>query len=256
MVITSRKNELITRICKLKDKKHRDATGLFLLCGKKLLGEAISSDIKIKYIFAVEKNKETAEKAADLCGAELFYTSEDVFSRLTDEQSPDGICAVAEIPKRVHTIEDGSFVLICDSLSDPGNAGAVLRSARAFGAGTVIFSAGCADIYSQKVLRGAMGAVFKNNVITGADTESVIAKLRQRGFRVYAAALHTDAVPLKAADLSGGCAVVIGNEGHGLSKETVSACDGALFIEMEPLCESLNAAVAASVILYKRYTEG
>jgi len=253
MPITSRKNELIVKISKLKEKKHRDTTGLFLLCGKKLLSEAIASKIKIKYIFATEKNTAKAENAAKICGAELYFTSEDVFCKLTDEQSPDGICAVGEIPKRNADIKDKDFVLICDGLADPGNAGAVLRSARAFGAGAVIFSAGCADIYSQKVLRGAMGAVFAGNIITGADTKSVISELKSRGFHTYAAALHTDAVPLGTADLSGGCAVVIGNEGHGLSDDIISACGETLFIEMEPECESLNAAVAASVILYKRY---
>ena len=258
MVITSRKNDLIVRISKLKDKKYRQKTGLFLLCGKKLLNEAALSGIKIKYIFAKEKNKEEAERASALCpGAELYFTSEEVLSKLTDEQSPDGICAVGQIPERKFSIPKDSFVLVCDNLSDPGNAGAVLRSARAFGAGAVIFCPGCADIYSQKVLRGAMGAVFADNIITSdEDALSVISDLKNRGFKTYAAALHTNAVPLKKADLSGACAVVIGNEGHGLSDAVISACGEALFIEMEPSCESLNAAVAASVILYKRYAGG
>ena len=257
MLITSRKNDLIVRVCKLKDKKHRQNTGLFLLCGRKLISEAVVCRVKIKYIFATEKNKVEAERVLPLCpGAELYFTSEDVFTKLTDEQSPDGISAVAEIPARNVSIPKDSFVLICDNLSDPGNAGAVLRSARAFGAGAVVFCSGCADIYSQKVLRGAMGAVFADNIITGADTLSVITDLKNRGFKIYAAALHTSAVPLKKADLSGGCAVVIGNEGHGLSDGIISACGEALFIEMEPSCESLNAAVAASVILYKRYAGG
>lgn len=255
--ITSKNNGLIVDTSKLKEKKYRDKTGLFLLSGKKLLEEAVKAKVRLAYVFATEKNTATAETAVSASpGAELFTVSDAVISKLTDELSPEGICAVAEKPARFDEIKPGSFVLICDRLSDPGNAGSVLRSARAFGAGTVIFSADCADIYSPKVLRGAMGAVFAHNIITGADTLKTVRELTEKGFKTYAAALHTDAAPLSKADLSGGCAVVIGNEGRGLSADVISACDSSLFIEMEPCCESLNAATAASVIMYKRYSEG
>ena len=253
--ITSKNNSLIIDMSKLKEKKYRDKTGLFLLSGKKLLAEAVTAGIKPGYVFATEKNLPFAESILSGCaGVELFTVSDAVMDKLTDEQSPEGICAAAEKPACGVEIKPGSFVLVCDRLSDPGNAGSVLRSARAFGAGTVIFSSDCVDIYSPKVLRGAMGAVFAHNIITGADTEKAVSELKEKGFRVYAAALHTDAVPLSDAELSGSCAVVIGNEGRGLPDGVISACDKALFIEMEPECESLNAATAASVIMYKRYT--
>lgn len=254
-MITSRNNGLIVDMSKLKEKKHRDKSGLFLLAGKKLLTEAAAAGIKLRYVFATKKNMPFAEKVlSDRAGTELFEVSEPVFEKLTDEQSPEGICAAAEKPVCDAEIKPGSFVLVCDRLSDPGNAGSVLRSARAFGAGAVIFSSDCADIYSPKVLRGAMGAAFAHNIITGADTMTTVSELKEKGFKVYAAALHTDAVPLSDADLCGSCAVVIGNEGRGLPDGVITACDKALFIEMEPECESLNAATAASVIMYKRYT--
>ena len=253
MPITSRNNELIVSVSKLRDKKYRRDAGLFPVCGKKLVFEALSAGIKFKYVFATEKNITAAKELSEKSGAPLYDVTDEVFRKLTDEQSPEGICAIGVIPDKKAKIKDG-FVLICDNLSDPGNAGTVLRSARAFGCGTVVFSAGCADIYSEKVLRGAMGATFADNIITGADTLSVVSELKKRGFRIYAAALHTDAVPLKSADLSGKCAVIIGNEGRGLPDEIIAAADKALLIEMEPECESLNAAVAASVILYKRYS--
>lgn len=253
--ITSRNNGLIIDVSKLKEKKNRDKTGLFLLDGKKLLFEAVKAGINIKYVFSTEKNLPYANEVLAACpGVELFTVSEAVFDKLTDEKSPEGICAAAEKPAFSHEIKPGGFALICDRLSDPGNAGSVLRSARAFGAGTAVFSSDCADIYSPKVLRGAMGAAFAHNIITGADTLQTVNGLKEKGFKVYAAALHTNAVPLKEADLSGSCAVVIGNEGQGLSGNIISACDSALFIEMEPECESLNAATAASVIMYKRYS--
>ncbi len=249
-VITSKNNGLIISASKLKDKKYRDETGLFLLNGRKLFGEALSAGIKLVRVFASPENTAPAQKS----GAEVCETDISLFSKLSDEKSPEGLCAVAVKPRNRREIKPGSFVLICDRLSDPGNVGAVLRSARAFGADTVVFSSGCADVYSQKVLRGAMGAVFTQNIITEADTNELIKELEGRGFKTYAAALHTEATPLGKADLSGACAVVIGSEGSGLSNETVGLCGGALFIEMSPLCESLNAAVAASLILYRRYS--
>ena len=253
--ITSKNNGLIIDMSKLKEKKYRDKTGLFLLSGKKLLAEAVAAGIKPVYVFVTEKNLPFAERALSDCPeTELFTVSDAVIYKLTDEQSPEGICAAAKKPVYDGEIKPGSFVLICDRLSDPGNAGSVLRSARAFGAGAVIFSSDCADIYSPKVLRGAMGAAFAHNIITGADTMTTVSELKEKGFKVYAAALHTDAVSLSDADLCGSCAVVIGNEGSGLPDGVISACDKALFIEMEPECESLNAATAASVIMYKRYT--
>lgn len=253
--ITSKNNGLIVDTSKLRDKKYRDKTGLFLIHGKKLLSEAVLSGIKLVYVFSTDKNLPYAEKLLpDHPGAELFSVSDAAFEKLTDEKAPEGICAAAKKPDNKHDIKPDTFVLICDRLSDPGNAGSVLRSARAFGAGTVVFSSDCADIYSPKVLRGAMGAAFAHNIITGADTVKTVAELKEKGFKTYAAALHINAVSLSGADLSGSCAVVIGNEGQGLSDDVISACGKALFIEMEPACESLNAATAASVIMYKRYT--
>ena len=256
MRITSRNNAVISSSSALLDKKYRDREGRFLLHGKKLADEALSSGIRIVRVFAVPELEQYAEGLASASGAALYITEPHVFEKLTDQRAPEGVCVEAEIPERKFDPRPGSFILVCDRLSDPGNLGSVLRSARAFGAGGVVLSAGCADLYSPKVQRGAMGAGLCGGIVTGTDTASVIRELREKGFRTYAAALHTDAVRLSDADLSGSCAVVIGNEGGGLDPETVGLADRALFIEMEPSCESLNAAVAASVIMYRRYTGG
>ena len=256
MRISSRNNPLIIAAAKLNDKKYRDLSGLFLLHGKKLLEEAAASGIVLKRIYAVPSEEGYAEKLAADTGAELYITEPHVFEKLTDQRAPEGVCAEAVMRKEDPAIPDGSFVVICDRISDPGNLGTVLRSARAFGAGAVVLSSGCADLYSPKVQRGAMGAGLCVNVVREADTLSVVRELLGRGFRVYAAALHTEAEPLRKTDLSGSCAVVIGNEGGGLTDEVINSCTGAVVIEMEPGCESLNAAVAASVIMYRRYTGG
>lgn len=253
MRISSRNNPLITEASKLFDKKYRDISGLFLLHGKKLTDEALLSGTELKRVFATPENEAYAAETAEAAGAELYITEPHVFEKLTDQRAPEGVCAEAVIPSRRIVPEEGSFVLVCDRISDPGNLGAVLRSARAFGAGCVILSAGCADLYSPKVQRGAMGAGLTVGAVRDADTLSAVADLRSRGFRVYAAALHTDAVALRDADLSGSCAVVIGNEGQGLSADVIEACGNSLVVEMDPRCESLNAAVAASVIMYRRY---
>ncbi len=256
MRISSRNNPIITEASKLLDKKYRDKSGLFLLHGKKLTDEAILTGTRVRRIFAVPELEEYARGASSASGAELIVVEPHVFEKLTDQRAPEGVCAEAVMRDDAKEPEDGSFVVICDRIADPGNLGTVLRSARAFSAGTVILSRGCADLYSPKVQRGAMGAGLSGSIIKDADTLNTVSALRLRGFRVYAAALHTDAVPLCRADLSGSCAVVIGNEGQGLADDVIRACTGALLIEMEPQCESLNAAVAASVIMYKRYTGG
>ena len=256
MRISSRNNAVIVAAAKLNDKKHRDGTGRFLLHGRKLIDEALSAGVCVAAVYAEPEREEYARRIASETGAALYITEPHVFEKLTDQQAPEGVCAEAVMPERSFDPKPGSFILVCDRLSDPGNLGSVLRSARAFHADHVVLSAGCADLYSPKVQRGAMGAALCRNIVTGADTLQTVSDLRSRGFTVYAAALHTDAVPLSRADLSGSCAVIIGNEGGGLGEEVVRAADRALLIEMEPGCESLNAAVAASVIMYRRYTGG
>ena len=254
--ITGKDNPRIVSAGKLRQKKYRDETGLFVISGKKLAEEAMICRVNVKEIFAsdgfLKKEAAFAEKLqAAYASAAVFSIPDGLNKKLTDEESPEGIFCVCEKPSSPDKAR-GGFVLICDRVADPGNVGTILRSARAFGA-SVILSSDCADPYSPKVLRAAMGAVFSDRISTADDVKKTVSELKNEGYKVYAAALHKKAVTLSSADLSGRCAVIIGNEGSGLSDETVAVCDEALLIEMEKESESLNAAVAASIIMYHAY---
>ena len=254
--ITGKDNPRIVSAGKLRQKKYRDETGTFIISGAKLAAEAKAAGMQMIEAFfsdgfLAKNGGFAAGLEAAYPGAAFYNVADRLCKKLTDEESPEGVFCVCKKPSGEEKTR-GGFVLICDRVADPGNIGTVLRSARAFGA-SVIISSDCADPYSPKVLRAAMGAVFSDRVSVTDDVAATVKRLKNGGYTVYAAALHKKAVALSSADLSGRCAVIIGNEGSGLSDETITACDAALLIEMEKESESLNAAVAASIIMYHAY---
>lgn len=263
--ITSRKSAIITDTSKLLLKKYRDETGLFPVEGRKLCTEAYLTGQDIREMFVTDGFLEQyASTAEDICekypDCRVYSVTEECLCKLTKQESPEGIiCICKRIDKSekinkiysiMHRSEKRVGVLLCDRMADPGNLGAVLRSARALGADLISVSPDSADLYSPKVLRGSMGAAFADG-ITVCDTKEQIERLRSLGFTVYAAVLGKDSLMLGKEKLSDKAAVVIGNEGSGLDGETVDACDRCLCIPMKEGAESLNAAVAASVILYE-----
>ena len=137
-------------------------------------------------------------------------------------------------------------------MRDPSNLGAVIRSAAAFGIDTIVLSADCADVYSPKTVRAAMGSLFRVKVVTVGDFSSFVRAARAAGRRVLSAELSASALPLDEAGLTGEDIVVIGNEGHGVSEEISALCDAGLYIPITEKAESLNASVAASVILWEQ----
>ncbi len=262
--ISSKNNPLVVRLAKLKDKKYRRAESLFRFDGIKLFEEAVSSGAPIRYVLlaegACEKYKATVE--ARVVGARLLVLSDDVFAKMTDELSPEGIITVCSFLSNLRACEDyGDIaekahlgtVLMLESVRDAGNLGTIIRSARAFGIGTLIISSDCADMYNPKTVRAAMGALFAQNTVVVESVASAVEALRENGSRVYAAALQRDAKRLGSFELRLGDAIVVGNEGHGLSAEVIEACDECLFIPMQSGSESLNASIAASICMWELY---
>ncbi len=267
-IITSRSNPLVVRLSKLEEKKHREDARLFRLDGIKLALEALAFGAEIEYIvvredrlarFYDEAEGFFSDKEVSF-GGELVVLGESAFSKLSPEKSPEGIITVVRYLDSLHKIRSStdalSFceddkLLMLESVRDPGNMGTILRSAAAFGISAVIMSRDCADIYNPKVLRGAMGAVFKVKTFSTNDIVSDIGILRKNGRRVLAAALDEGAMKLGSFTPKGNDVFLIGNEGHGLSFEAVNASDRSVFIPMEEGTESLNAAVAASVCLWE-----
>lgn len=260
--ITGRQNPLVTRLSKLSDKKYRDAEGLFRIDGVKLFSEAVTSGVKTEYIFvaATKRDKIADELVTELAAAsgKIIEVSDEVLTKLTDESAPQGIVAFA---KKFDTAEisvpdtDAFRAVYLSSVRDPGNLGTMLRSALAFGVDRVFISSDCADIYSPKTVRASMGAVFKQSVSLVKGDEELAKCLIGAGCSLYAAALRRDAMRLGSFILPRKVCFAIGNEGHGLSDEFIDMCTGTVFIPMTDGCESLNAAMAASVVMWEMQRE-
>ena len=265
--ISSRQNPRIKRLCSLSDKKARETEGLFRFDGIKLLEEAIVCGITIEEIYVRETLSLAVETrlAKSLCKISedrVIYVADHVFDKITEEKSPEGIITVAKHIDKFRKIvkiykeeflERDSGVLIIESVRDPGNIGTMIRSAVSLGIDKVIISSDCADLYNPKTIRAAMGALFKISVdkISADALPEAIKELREIGYRVFAAALDERAEMLGDVELFAKDCFVIGNEGHGLSKEVIEACDGSVMIPMRDDCESLNAAAASVILMWE-----
>lgn len=256
-LITSRQNPLITRMAKLSDKKHRDSEGLFRIDGIKLYSEAVKSGVVMEYTFIAESKREKIEKelreSLEMADGTVVSVSDEVLLRLTDETAPQGIVGVAKkFALSSHEIPEGGFrALYLSEIRDPGNLGTVIRTAYAFGVDKVFVSSHCADIYSPKVIRAAMGTVFRQPICVVSDEAELISLMRTSGCTLYAAALDRDAKKLGAFAVPERVCFAIGNEGHGLSREFIALCGNTVFIPMAEGCESLNAASAANVLIWE-----
>lgn len=271
-IITSRQNRLVIEVGKLTDRKARMVEERFRFDGIKLFREAVANGVCIEKLLLAESRSvqlladlESVKNAPALRDAVVYILSDDAFSKVSQEQAPEGILAVARFPsfhvRGEHSREmlsdvagkPQTRVLLLESVRDPGNIGTILRSAAAFGVSCVVLSGDCADIYNPKTIRGAMGALFRMKIAVFEDITEAIELLKTAGRRVLAAALDPDAVRLSKTLLCAEDCVVIGNEGHGLSSDAICACGQSLYIPMEKGSESLNAAIAASVILWSMY---
>ena len=271
-IITSRQNPTVLYACKLAEKKHRMAERKFRFDGIKLFEEAIGSGIVPELVLIKEGSfgriidaLEDQLKALEAANVRLI--SDDVFDKISEEKAPEGIICIAKHIDKFHKIikidnedllvgkmiGDDDKVFALESIRDPGNLGTIIRSATAFGVDWVIISSDCAELYNPKTLRAAMGTLFKQKIIVTDDISATLKKLSLRGRKTYAAALSDDAVLLGGFELSTKDCIVVGNEGHGLSDKTISACDQKLLIPMTENAESLNAAIASSVCLWEQF---
>ena len=263
-IITSRQNPTVVKLCALLDKKERRKSRLFRIDGHKLFSEAIECGAEIELV-AISADKVDRFKAlAARTGAKTILLSPEVFSKITDEKAPDGIIAVVKYIDGLHRVLSASDIpaiaasdrriMAFESLRDPGNLGTVIRSASAFGVDTLILSADCADIYNPKTLRGAMGAIFSREILICDDFPAALSRFSCEGRRVLAATLDTESVPVGKAALTEKDIVLIGNEGHGLSKSAVDVSDLSVILPINTGhgVESLNAATAASVFMWEQ----
>lgn len=264
-LITSKSNSTIVEIAKLNDKKYRDLNKRFICDGVKLFLECVEYGANIRYVILSDKaefDDFTVEKIR-LCGnngAKIICVTDLVFSKLTSEKAPQGIITVCDFLSEKHryfanaeNIYDGEKVMLFESVRDPGNLGTIIRCAAAFGLDRIILSPDCADIYSPKVMRSAMGAVFKVGIDIIDDFSSAVNILRTSGRRVLASMLGTRSLVLGKDAVSESDVIVLGNEGHGISDKTAVACDDSIFIPMRENTESLNVSMAAGIFMWELF---
>ena len=268
-IITSRQNPTVKRICALLDKKSRKREGLFRFDGIKLLGEAAAKGVNIELVAVSESASEGVcaqiNSLVD-CRAidenKILYVSEQIFDKMSEESSPEGVITVARFIEGKHknvvsavdyAISREKRILLAESLRDPGNLGTVIRTSAALGIDRLIITDDCADLYNPKTVRAAMGGLFSLDidVVKASELQVLISSLKDSGRKIYATALTDDALEIGALALSRGDAFVIGNEGHGLSAATVSAASGVAIIPMTEGSESLNAAAAAAICIWE-----
>lgn len=263
-IITSRQNPTVRELAALLDKKERRRSRLFRIDGYKLFREAVNCGAEIKLVAVCAEKADKYLPEVQALGSKAVLLSPDVFSKITEEKSPDGIIAVVKYLDKIHKTLSLSEIaalaasdrriMAFESLRDPGNLGTVIRSASAFGVDTLLLSADCADIYNPKTLRGAMGAIFSREIIFCDDLPEALSRFSCEGRRVLAAILDTEAVAVDKAALSGRDIILIGNEGHGLSRAAVDASDVSVILPINTGkgVESLNAATAASVFMWEQ----
>ena len=253
--ISSRKNDKILYALKLSSKKFRDKEGLFYIEGAKLFEEAVLENLNVVRIFftqsALNKYKTLISKADK---AELIMVTEEVFEKLTEETAPQGIFAIIKKPAPCSfsqkDLRNGGF-LILEDLQNPLNIGAIFRCAYSLGTDKIVLTGGCADVYNPKVLRSAMGSIFKCRFVYCNDLHSFIKEQISHGNRVIATALNEKSNVLGSFNFKKSDSIVIGNEGNGVKNETCDICDCSLIIPMMDGAESLNAATACSVVLWE-----
>ena len=255
-IIRSKDNPSYKEAVKLLRRKYRDQTGMFLIEGPRPVMDAIRSGESLQTVFlseeSLEKGLSAAEELERLCmknGCRCVLLAEELFRQISDTEHSQGVLAVACKPEH-RKIEIGSSVIILDRLQDPGNIGTIIRTAEAAGFGTLIAIKGTGDIYAPKTVRAAAGSLLRVNVFEGLESDEAIRLCREQGIRIVASDLE-GSVEYTAADLTGDMALVIGNEGSGVSDEIRQAADSKVRIPMEGTIESLNAAVAAGLLMYE-----
>lgn len=238
-MIESVNNERVKNWAKLNDKKFQEIENRFLVEGEHLVEEAYKSGNLIEVIVLTGTNCKYDNTT---------YVTESVMKKITTMKNVPKIIGVVEYLKP-RGIEGNALLLDC--IIDPGNLGTIIRSAVAFGIDTVVLGDGTVSLYNPKVIRATEGLLFHINIIE-ADLEGILIELKDEGYTIYSTKVDGGET-LKSIKPKDKYAIIIGNEGRGVDKKYDSLVDSNLYIEMDSACESLNAGVATSIILYELY---
>lgn len=257
-MITSSQNGRIKYVCDLIGKaKMRRKEGRFVAEGIKMFLEAPADMIEEVYVseeLLSREAKENAKLKEALSKVKYEVVAADVFKKISDTVTPQGIitilkyrdCKLSDI-----TSGDKPLIVMLENLQDPGNLGTILRTAEGAGVSGIIMSRDCVDIYNPKVIRSTMGCVYREKFIYVDSLEETIDMLKEKGITTYAAALDRDSKAYTDYDYTEGTCLLIGNEGNGLTAGIIAKAGNTCFIPMEGEVESLNASVAAAVLMYE-----
>lgn len=241
MVITSLDNDRIKGYIKLKDRKNRKKTNTFIVEGMHSVLEAYKKGMVVELIL-----KEDISLPLDV---PYVYVTEEIIKKISDAVSPPDVLALCKMAN--DNVVLGEKILLLDGIQDPGNLGTIIRSAVAFNVDTICLSPDTVDIYNPKVLRSTQGMIFHTNIIIKSLKE-IIPMLKEREIPIYGTRVDygIDVSTLREKDRKK-YALVMGNEGNGVSEEILDMCDEYIYISMNPDVESLNVGVATSIILYE-----
>ena len=255
--ITSSSNPTIKEIKSLYRKKERWEKHLFLVEGDKIVEECIDINYPITYIiysdilFNINGGQNLLNKIKAY--PRLIHVPDKLYMEISDTENPQGILAVAKFninPIEHIKIKDNIFLLLLDEVQDPGNMGTIIRTADAFGIDGIITTIGCVDVYNPKVVRSTMGSIFRVPIFHGKDGIEIVEKLKDENIKIYSTSLEGSQC-IQDTDFNESCMLIIGNESNGVSESLCFKADKLIKIPMIGEAESLNAAVASSIIMYE-----
>jgi TrmH family RNA methyltransferase len=254
-VITSPHNKHVASAVRLKKRAMREKDRRFLVEGAQGVEEALASGASIRDLFVTPSSQERLDdivQAARTASVPVHSVSPEVMGHLTSTVTPQGVVAVAAfVDVGLDDLDpEAGCIAVMVEVRDPGNAGTILRSADASGAGGVVFTKSSVDVYNPKAVRATAGSLFHVPVVRGEDVEESVEALRERGFAILAASADGDE-PVYAADLAAPTAVLFGNEARGLSAEARALADASIRVPIAGRAESLNLAAAATLVLFE-----
>lgn len=240
--ITSLKNPKVTAWKALKDRKGRRESGCFLVEGRKMVEEALKSAFDVEAVLVQE-----GVSFPDGLTMPVYELPAHVLAAVCDTKTPQGIAAVVRMKEQSAL---GKHIVVLDGVQDPGNVGTIIRTADAAGLDGVLLSTQCADVFSPKVLRATMGSIFRMNLRTTDDLPGELTKLREKGYSILSSQL--DGTPFYEREkVAEQFALIIGNEGNGVSEQVQQTATHRVRLPMRGGAESLNAAIAAAIMMYE-----
>ena len=253
-VITSKDNEFVKHVKKLKEKKYRDQSQEFIIEGIKLVKEAIEEKANIKQIIICDNCEDTGIIPKDLmyeiAKYNCIYVTENILKTMSDVNAPQGIMAIIGRNNKEKDIDYSQDIIVAlDDIQDPGNLGTILRTVDSIGLNQILVSKGTADCYNPKVVRSTMGAIFRIKIIECADLEQTLKEIQKNNFKLVVSSLQTNN---SLYDINfDKKVIIIGNEANGVEPKIQKMADEKIKIPMLGKTESLNASVATGIILYE-----